>query len=56
MEPRREEKPNFRTLATVQAALALEILIYLPIRLQNLISLTFDTAHCYLFDEATPSG
>jgi len=38
---RREEKPNFRTLATAQAALALEILIYLPIRLQNLISLTF---------------
>jgi integrase len=43
----REEKPNFRTLATAQAALAPEILIYLPIRLQNLISLTFET-HLFL--------
>ncbi len=44
---RRDDKPNFRTLATAQAALALEILIYLPIRLQNLISLTFDV-HLFL--------
>jgi len=43
----RNDKPNFRTLALAQAALALEILIYLPIRLQNLISLTFDV-HLFL--------
>jgi len=44
---RRDDKPNFRTLAMAQAALALEILFYLPIRLQNLISLTFDV-HLFL--------
>jgi integrase len=48
-QARREQKPNFRTLATAQAALALEILIYLPMRLQNLISLTFET-HLFLKD------
>jgi integrase len=44
---RRDEKPNFRTLALAQAALALEILTYLPIRIQNLISLSFDV-HLFL--------
>jgi integrase len=44
---RRDDKLNFRTLAVAQAALALEILIYLPIRLQNLISLAFDV-HLFL--------
>jgi integrase len=48
---RRDDKPNFRTLAMAQAALALEILFYLPIRLQNLISLTFD-AHLFLCEGA----
>jgi len=46
---RRDDKPNFRTLAMSQAALALEILTYLPMRLQNLISLTFDV-HLFLKD------
>ena len=50
-QARREQKPNFRTLAAAQAALALEILIYLPMRLQNLISLTFDV---HLFLQAGP--
>jgi integrase len=44
---RRDDKPNFRTLALAQAALALEILTYLPIRIQNLISLSFDV-HLFL--------
>ncbi len=46
---RRADKPNFRTLAIAQAALALEILTYLPMRLQNLTSLTFDV-HLFLQD------
>ncbi len=46
---RRDDKPNFRTLAMAQAALALEILIYLPIRLQNLVSLTFGV-HLFLHE------
>jgi integrase len=44
---RRDGKPNFRTLAMAQAALAVEILFYLPIRLQNLTTLTFDV-HLFL--------
>ena len=47
IDARRDDRPNFRTLATAQAALALEILLYLPIRLKNLISLTFDV-HLFL--------
>jgi integrase len=46
---RHDDKPNFRTLAMAQAALALEILFYLPMRLQNLISLTLDV-HLFLCD------
>jgi integrase len=46
---RRDDKPNFRTLAMAQAALAVEILFYLPIRLRNLISLTFEV-HLFLCD------
>jgi integrase len=44
---RRDDKPSFRTLALAQAALALEILTYLPIRMQNLISLSFGV-HLFL--------
>ena len=46
---RRDVSPNFRTLAMAQAAIAVEILIYLPIRMQNLISLTFDV-HLFLHE------
>lgn len=46
---RRDDSPNFRTLTLVQAALALEILTYLPIRMQNLISLSFGV-HLFLQD------
>ena len=46
---RRDVSPNFRTLAMAQAAIAVEILIYLPIRMQNLIRLTFDV-HLFLHE------
>jgi integrase len=46
-EVKRETKRNFRTLAKAQAALAIAILTYMPIRLQNLSSLAFD-AHIFL--------
>jgi integrase len=46
-QARRNKTAGFRTLAKAQAALALEMLIYLPIRLQNLVSLTFDK-HLFL--------
>ena len=46
---RRDDTPNFRTLALAQAALAVEILFYLPIRMQNLIRLTFGV-HLFLQD------
>jgi len=36
-------KPNFRTLAKAHAALAIAILTYMPLRVQNLSDLTFDT-------------
>jgi integrase len=42
-EARRDKKPNFRTLAKAQAALAIGILCYMPLRLQNLAALEFDT-------------
>src|SRR5262249_34760257 len=42
-EVKREGKPNFRTLAKAQTALAIAILCYIPLRLQNLASLTFET-------------
>jgi integrase len=42
-EVKRDTRPNFRTLAKAQAALAIGILTYIPIRVGNLSSLTFDT-------------
>jgi integrase len=42
IEARREKKPHFRTLAKAQAALAIGILCYMPLRLQNLAALAFD--------------
>ncbi len=42
-EVRRDSRPSFRTLAKAQAALAIAILTYMPVRLQNLSNLTFDT-------------
>jgi integrase len=42
IEVRRDHKPNFRTLAKAHAALAVGILRYMPIRLQNLSELAFD--------------
>jgi integrase len=42
IEARREKKPHFRTLAKAQAALAIAILCYMPLRLQNLAALAFD--------------
>jgi hypothetical protein len=44
---RRDGRKNFRTLARAQAALGLEILIYMPIRIQNLARLEFDR-HLFL--------
>lgn len=40
---KRDSKPSFRTLAKAQAALAIAILTYMPLRLQNLSDLAFDT-------------
>src|SRR5262245_8658892 len=42
-EARLEKRPNFRTLAKAQAALAIAILSYMPLRPQNLATLEFDT-------------
>ncbi len=39
---KRDATPNKRTLVKAQAALAVAILSYMPLRLQNLASLTFD--------------
>jgi integrase len=50
LEVKRDTKPNFRTLAKAQAALAIAIEIYMPIRLQNLTSLAFDI-HIFLKDD-----
>jgi integrase len=44
-------RPNFRTLAKAQAALAVAILSYMPLRPQNLAALTFDV-HLFLRAEA----
>jgi integrase len=46
-EVKRDCKPSFRTLAKAQAALAIAILTYMPLRLQNLANLTFDV-HLFL--------
>jgi integrase len=42
-EVKRDSKPTFRTLAKAQAAVAIAILTYMPLRLQNLSDLAFDT-------------
>ena len=41
-EVKRERSPSYRTLAKAQAALAIAILTYMPIRLQNLLTLEFE--------------
>jgi integrase len=46
-EVKRDPKPDFRTLVKAQAALAVGILCYAPLRLQNLATLTFD-AHLFI--------
>jgi integrase len=46
-EVKRDTKPNFRTLAKAQTALAIAILTYMPLRVQNLSALAFDT-HLFL--------
>lgn len=50
-EVKRDSKPNFRTLAKAQAALAIAILSYMPLRPQNLTSLAFDT-HLFMREGA----
>jgi integrase len=42
-EVKRETNPTYRTLAKAHAALAIGILIYMPIRLENLLRLEFET-------------
>jgi integrase len=54
-EVRRQARPNFRTLAKAQAALALRILCYIPLRLQNLVPLTFDV-HLFVRAEANATS
>ena len=51
IEARREKKPNFRTLAKAQAALAIALLSYAPLRPQNLTALAFDV-HLFLREQA----
>ena len=51
IEARRDKKPNLQTLAKAQAALAIAILSYCPIRAQNLTALAFDT-HLFMRDVA----
>ena len=46
-EVKRDSKPSFRTLAKAHAALAIAILTYIPLRVQNLSDLAFDT-HLFL--------
>jgi integrase len=52
-EVKRDAKLDFRTLVRAQAALAVAILCYIPIRLQNLASLTFDV---HLFMREAPGA
>jgi integrase len=52
-EVKRDAKPNFRTLVKAQAALAFAILSYMPVRLQNLATLTFDV---HLFMREAPGA
>ena len=46
-EVKRDPHPSFRTLAKAQAALAIAILLYMSLRLQNLANLAFET-HLFL--------
>jgi len=46
-EVKRDSKPSFRTLAKAHAALAIAVLTYIPLRVQNLSDLAFDT-HLFL--------
>ena len=50
-EVKRDAKPNRLTLAKAQAALAVGIALYMPIRLKNLAALTFDV---HLFMQEGP--
>ena len=50
-EVKRDRKANRRTLAKAQAALAVAILCYMPVRLQNLTALAFDV-HLHMHDGA----
>jgi len=50
---KRDPEPNFRTLIDAQAALAVGILCYMPVRLQNLADLTFDK---HLFVRESPKA
>ena len=49
-EVKREEKPNFRTLAKAQAALGVAILSYMPVRPENLTELAFGI-HLFIREE-----
>ena len=42
VEVKRERRPTYRTLAKAHAALAIGILVYMPIRIQNLVTLEFE--------------
>jgi len=48
-EVKRDQNPSFRTLARAQAALAIRILTYIPLRSENLHELVFDK-HIFLRD------
>jgi integrase len=50
-EVRQDTKPSFRTLAKAQVALAISILTYMGLRLQNLSHLAFDT-HVFIREGA----
>jgi integrase len=48
-EVKRDTLPSFRTLAKAQVALAVALLLYVPVRIQNLAAIAFDT-HLFLRD------
>jgi integrase len=52
-EVKRDAHPDARTLVKAQAAIAIAVLCYMPIRLQNLAALTFDR---HLFLREAPSA
>ena len=53
VKSKKDEKPNFRTLAKAHAALAMGILMYLPVRPENLWELEFDK---HLFVRTEPGA